>query len=77
MENRNEIERYLIDSCRDSNDDKINILNWWKNNASEYKIFSNVSQHVLVILVSTLAFNSAFSTYAYILDQFFYFFNLQ
>jgi hypothetical protein len=43
MESRNEIERYLIDSCRDSNDDKVYILNWCKHNALEYKIFSNVS----------------------------------
>jgi hypothetical protein len=28
VENKNEVERYLIDSCEDSNDDKLDILGW-------------------------------------------------
>jgi hypothetical protein len=32
VENRNEVERYLVDGCEDLNDDKLDILGWWKIN---------------------------------------------
>jgi len=70
VENRNEVERYLIDGCEDPNNDKLDILGWWKINASKYKILSKVAQHVLVIPISTVASESAFSTGGRILDQF-------
>jgi len=70
VENRNEIERYLIDGFGDPNDDKLDILGWWKINASKYKILSKVTQHVLAIPISTVASESAFSTGGRILDQF-------
>jgi len=63
VKNRNEVERYLIDSCEDLNDDKLDILGWWKKNASKYKILSKVAQHVL-------ASESTFSIGGRILDQF-------
>jgi len=70
VENRNEVERYLVDGCEDPNDDKLDILGWWKINASKYKILSKVAQHVLAIPISTLASESAFSTGGRTLDQF-------
>jgi hypothetical protein len=70
VENRNEVERYLVDGCEDPNDDKLDILGWWKINASKYKILSKVVQHILAIPISTLASESAFSTGDRILDQF-------
>jgi hypothetical protein len=70
VENRNEIERYLVDGCEDPNDDKLDILGWWKINASKYKILSKVAQHVLANPTSTVASKSAFSTGSRILDQF-------
>jgi len=70
VENRNEVERYLVDGCEDPNDDKLDILGWWKINASKYKILSKVAQHVLAIPISTVASESAFSTGGHILDQF-------
>jgi hypothetical protein len=70
VENRNEVERYLVDGCEDPNDDKLDILGWWKINASKYKIFLKVAQHVLAILISIVASESAFSTGSRILDQF-------
>jgi hypothetical protein len=63
VKNRNKVERYLIDSCEDLNDDKLDILGWWKSNASKYKILSKVAQHVL-------ASESTFSIGGRILDQF-------
>jgi hypothetical protein len=70
MENRNEVERYLIDGCEDPNNGKLDILCWWKIKASKYKILSKVAQHVLAIPISTMASESAFSTGGRILDQF-------
>jgi hypothetical protein len=45
-------------------------LGWWKINASKYKILLKVTQHILVILISIVASESAFSTGGRILDQF-------
>jgi hypothetical protein len=70
VENRNEVERYLVDGCEDSNDDKLDILGWWKINASKYKILSKLTQHVLAFPISTVTSESAFSTGGRILDQF-------
>jgi len=70
VENKNEVERYLVDGCEDPNDDKLDILGWWKINASKYKIFSKVGQHVLAIPISTVASELAFSIGGCILDQF-------
>jgi len=70
MENKNEVERYLVDGWEDPNDDKLDILGWWKINASKYKIFSKVGQHVLAISISTVASELAFSIGGCILDQF-------
>jgi phytoene/squalene synthetase len=70
VENRNEVGRYLVDVCEDPNDDKLDILDWWKINASKYKILSKVAQHVLAIPISTVTSESAFSTGGRILDQF-------
>jgi len=68
VENRNEVERYLVDGCEDPNDDKLDILGWWKINASKYKILLKVAQHVLTIPISTVASESAFSIGGHILD---------
>lgn len=60
----------MVDGCEDLNGDKLDILGWWKSNASKYKILSKVAQHVQVISISTVASGSAFSTDGHILDQF-------
>jgi hypothetical protein len=70
VENKNEVERYLIEGCEDPDDDKLDILDWWKSNALKYKTLSKVAQHVLAIPISTVASESAFSTDGRVLDQF-------
>jgi len=70
VENRNKVERYLVDGCENPNDDKIDILGWWKSNALKYKILLKIAQHVLAIPISTVASESTFSTGSRILDQF-------
>jgi len=39
VENINEVEKFLVYGSEDPNDDKLDILSWWKNNVSKYKIF--------------------------------------
>ncbi|XP_073265003.1 zinc finger BED domain-containing protein DAYSLEEPER-like [Populus alba] len=70
VENKNEVERYLIEACEDPNNDKLDILGWWKSNALKYKTLLKVAQHVLAIPISTVASESAFSTGSRVLDHF-------
>jgi hypothetical protein len=70
VENINEVGKFLVDGCEDFNDDKLDILGWWKCNVSKYNILLKVAQNVLAIPISTVAFKLAFSTDSYILNQF-------
>jgi hypothetical protein len=70
VQKKNEVERYLSDDCEDPNDFKLDILGWWRCNATKYKILSKVAQHVLAIPVSTVVSEAAFSTGGRILDPF-------
>jgi hypothetical protein len=67
---KNEVERYLGDDCEDPNNFKLDILSWWRCNATKYKILSKVAQHVLAISVSTVVSEAAFSIGGHILDPF-------
>jgi hypothetical protein len=46
------------------------ILGWWRVNSSKYKIFSHVARYVMVVPVSTIASELAFSTGGRVLDSF-------
>ena len=70
MYKKNKVERYLGDDCEDPNDFKLDILGWWRCNATKYKILSKVAQHVLAISVSTVVSKADFSTGGHILDPF-------
>ena len=68
MQNK-ELERYLEDDVEDDHA-KFDILNWWKLKASKYYILSCMVRDILVILVSNVSSESAFSTRGKILDSF-------
>ena len=70
VENKNKVERYLIEGCEDLNDDKLDILGWWKSNTLKYKTLSKVAQHVLAIPISTVASESTFNACDRVLDHF-------
>ena len=70
MSKKNEVKRYLGDDCEDPKDFKLDILGWWKCNATKYKILSKVAQHVLAIPVCIVVSEAAFSTGGRILDLF-------
>ncbi|KAL4652108.1 hypothetical protein ACB092_01G209400 [Castanea dentata] len=66
----NEIERYLAENCESRRDVKFEILGWWKANPDRYQVLSKMARDVLAVPVSTIAFESAFSTGGRILDPF-------
>ena len=46
------------------------VLDWWKLKSSKYPILSKMARDILTIHISTIAFESAFSTSGRILDAF-------
>ena len=66
----NEVEKYLAENCDGRKDVNIEILEWWKDNCSWYQVLSKVAKDVLVVPVSTVAFELAFSTRGCIVDPF-------
>lgn len=69
-EKKNDIDIYLAEEPLNPMTDMFNILLWWKDNASRYKILSLIAKDILAIPVSTVASESAFSTSGRILDPF-------
>ena len=59
-----------MDLCEGSEDDKFDILGWWKSNSSKYPLLSQIAHDVLAVPVSTVASESAFSTGGQVLDPF-------
>ncbi|KAK9992393.1 hypothetical protein SO802_027378 [Lithocarpus litseifolius] len=66
----NELEKYLPENCDGRKYVNFEILEWWKDNCSRYQVLSKVFKDVLVVPVSTVASESAFSTGGHIVDQF-------
>ena len=69
MESKSELDRYLLKSSEDPDMEDFDILMWWKMNSSRYRVLSQIARDVLVI-VSTIAFESVFSTGGRVLDSF-------
>jgi len=58
-----------MEASEDDND-KFDILKWWKDNSSKYPILSQIARDVLAIPVSTVASESAFSTSGRVIDPY-------
>ena len=67
---KNEVDKFLAENCEGTDDEKFDILSWWKNNSSRYRILSQVARDVLAVPFSTVVYESAFSTGGRILDPF-------
>ncbi|KAF7112610.1 hypothetical protein RHSIM_RhsimUnG0212000 [Rhododendron simsii] len=63
-----EVDKYLGDLCERRDNPDFDILVWWKNNSNKYPILSKIARDVLAVPVSTVAFESAFSTGGRVLD---------
>ena len=70
VEIKNDVERYLLESCEDIEDEDFDILNWWRVNGSKYRVLSKLAMNIFAVQVSTVASESAFSTGGRILDPF-------
>uniref|UniRef100_A0A7N2MY98 HAT C-terminal dimerisation domain-containing protein n=1 Tax=Quercus lobata TaxID=97700 RepID=A0A7N2MY98_QUELO len=66
----NEVEKYLAKNCDGRKDVNFEILEWWRDNCSKYQVLSKVTKDVLVVPVSTITSESAFSTGGHIVDPF-------
>ena len=66
----NEVEMYLVENSDGRNDVNFEILEWWKDNSSRYKLLSKMAKDVLAVPISTVASESAFSTESRIVDPF-------
>ena len=60
-DSKTELDKYLGEDCEDEEDD-FNILTWWKVNSPRFPVLSKLARDVLVVPVSTVAFEAAFST---------------
>ena len=70
VENKFELDRYLLESSEDPDVEDFDILMWWKMNSSRYRVLSQIARDVLAIPVSTVAFKYAFSTRGCVLHSF-------
>ncbi|XP_050238288.1 zinc finger BED domain-containing protein RICESLEEPER 2-like [Mercurialis annua] len=66
---KSELEIYLTEASVE-NDDAFDVLNWWKQNAARFPILSRMARDILVVPISTVASESAFSTSGRVLDCF-------
>ncbi|CAL5370662.1 unnamed protein product [Camellia sinensis] len=65
-----ELDKYLGDIEKGGKNAQFDILEWWKVNATKYRVLSLIARDVLAMPVSTVASESAFSTGGRILDPF-------
>ena len=66
-----ELDYYLSESCVEIIEEgKFDILKWWRLNAERFPILSKMARDLLVIPISTVASESAFSTSGRVLDAF-------
>jgi hypothetical protein len=66
---KSEIDKYLSEDNEDDNN-KFDILAWWKVNESRFPILARIARDALAIPISTVASESVFSTGGRILDDF-------
>jgi hypothetical protein len=66
---KSELDQYSHDVC-ETDTKEFDILAWWKSNASIYPILAEIARDILDIPISSVAFESAFSTDGCVLDSF-------
>ena len=62
LDNKTEVDKYLVEACEDQDATNFDILAWRKGNACRYKILFQIARDVLAIPVSIVASELAFST---------------
>ncbi|KAG6471640.1 hypothetical protein ZIOFF_069086 [Zingiber officinale] len=54
FDKKSEVGKYLCDTIVDSDDNKFDVLAWWKVNGGKYRVLSAIAKDVLSIPVSTV-----------------------
>lgn len=68
---QNDVDKYLADRCEGENDEKFDILDWWRvSGTAKYPTLATVAKDLLAIPVSTIASESSFSTSGRVIDPF-------
>ncbi|XP_031111928.1 zinc finger BED domain-containing protein DAYSLEEPER-like [Ipomoea triloba] len=66
-----ELQIYLSENIvEDGENGEFDVLRWWKLNSDRFPILSKMARDVLTVTISTVAFESAFSTSGRVLDAF-------
>ncbi|XP_022152198.1 zinc finger BED domain-containing protein DAYSLEEPER-like isoform X2 [Momordica charantia] len=63
-----EVDIYLLEACANQGKD-FDILKWWKDNSSRYKVLGKIAREILAIPVSTIAAESAFDIGGRVIDS--------
>ena len=66
---RSELQIYLTEEIVED-EGNFDILRWWKLNSERFPILSKLARDLLAVPISTIAFESAFSTGRRVLDVF-------
>jgi hypothetical protein len=66
---KSKIDWYLMEDVEKLNTN-FDILNWWKVNSTKFPVFAQIARNVLVIPITTVASELAFSTGGLVLDPF-------
>ncbi|XP_019184375.1 PREDICTED: uncharacterized protein LOC109179325 [Ipomoea nil] len=66
---KTELEVYLSEVIVDD-EDSFDLLRWWKLNSDRFPVLSKMARDVFAVPISTVAFESAFSTSGMVLDAF-------
>jgi hypothetical protein len=64
-----ELSTYLDSDSLNQYDDSFSVLNWWQDHKRTYPVLSILVKDVMIILVSTTSFESAFSLSGRLLDD--------
>ncbi|KAG8644083.1 hypothetical protein MANES_11G097150v8 [Manihot esculenta] len=69
FDSKTELEVYLSEAIQEEKED-FDVMKWWKINSERFPILGKMARDILVIPISTVASESAFSTGGRVLDSF-------
>ncbi|XP_012575595.1 zinc finger BED domain-containing protein RICESLEEPER 2-like [Cicer arietinum] len=67
---KSDLERYLEESLESRSSTNFDVLNWWRLNSSRFPILAKIAKDLLAIPISTVAFESSFTTGGRVIDEY-------
>nr|KAJ0200757.1 hypothetical protein LSAT_V11C600301170 [Lactuca sativa] len=65
-----ELDKYLDAPPEKMNNETFEILKWWSDKCTTYKVLASMAKDILTIMVSTVTSKSTFSTSGRVVDDF-------